>query len=455
MASTAKDIQASLVHIPFILKSYIQENIKPISAKYSYPNERGINPAFQSLAEVKSRLQLNEKRIFVLRSDFIIATGVKNAYQEYHYHGLEDVIDPALHQYIDWTDRYGHPSLTQPDVKYNGQVYYAGFVCQRRDHLEVFLSSGRFNRSDRVEEGIFPLSEEQTHLIESYLVLNFSKSYGEQDVVFYDTQPGKQDDEDSALFFTDTPFPVVKQYRRYSQESLAKAAACAEAALNYAKARKYIRLNIAPVKPKYSYPGEDNINPAFENIEQVSYPLQHLEKRIWVLRSDFLLATGVKNAYEKEYNYRGIADTFSEASFKFINWDDRYGHPSLTIPEGNYDGSAFYAGYLCQRKGYLQVYLASGRFDRNDLDENQVAILEAYIAAQFQTAYGQQEIVFDYANPDNSYYHTTFFGHGIFSKDNPQRRYDAAKIREILTNIPAKESIKEISQTSHCNIILR
>lgn len=443
MATPAKDVQAGLVHIPFILKSYIQKNIQAVTAKYLYIGERGINPAFQSLAEVNSRLQPNEKRIFAFRSDFVIATGVKNAYQEYNYHGLEKVIDPSLHQYVNWKDRYGHPSITQADDNYNGEVYYAGFVCQREGYLEVFLSSGRFNRADRVDEGILPLSKEQIHIIESYLSLEFCRAYGNQNIVFYDTLPGKQDDEDSALFFTDKPFSARKEGRSYTAESLALAVTHAETALNYSEAQHFIQTQIKPVIPKYSYPGEKSINPAFQNIEQVSSPLLPLEKRIWALRSDLQLVTGVKNAYEEEYGYQGLADTFSPSNLIFLNRKDRYGHPSLTIPEGDYDGSAFYAGYLCQRQGYLQVYLASGRFDRNDLDQQQVAVLEAYIAAHFQAAYGQQEIVFDYADPDNSYYHRTFFSHGSFKEDNPHRRYDAAKIREILSSISSEKCLEE------------
>ncbi|WP_019217168.1 hypothetical protein [Legionella tunisiensis] len=147
------------------------------------------------------------------------------------------------------------------------------------------------------------------------------------------------------------------------------------------------------------------------------------------------MATGVKNAYQKEYGYTGLVDTFSPTIHRFLDWDDRYGHPSLTLATDTYDGGVFYAGYVCQRQGYLQVYLASGRYDRNDLSKEQTAILEAYIAVQFQVAYGKQEIVFDYANPDDSFYHTTFFSHGIFPKTNPQRRYTQTLTRDILSSI--------------------
>lgn len=237
------------------------------------------------------------------------------------------------------------------------------------------------------------------------------------------------------MFFTDKPFPESKICRSYNQDSIILAAERAEKALNFLKAQDYIRSTIIPLEPKYSYKNESDINPAFENVEQISYPLQLLGIRIWVLRSNFTLVTGVKNAYQKEYNYHGLAESFNEANQELLNWKDRYGHPSLAIPEGDYDGRVFYAGYLCQRKGFLQVYLASGRFDRKDLNEQQTAILEAYVAAQFQVAYGTQDIVFDYADPDDTVYHSTFFGGGIFPKGNPQRRYTQTSIREILTNI--------------------
>lgn len=91
-----------------------------------------------------------------------------------------------------------------------------------------------------------------------------------------------------------------------------------------------------------------------------------------------------KNAYEKEYGYTGFKNSFSKSLHSFLNWNDRYGHPSLTLPEGDYDGSVFYAGYICQRKGYLQVYLVSGRFERNDLNEEQTRILKPILLPSFR-----------------------------------------------------------------------
>jgi hypothetical protein len=439
MCVNSDDVLHALVTIPFILKSYILDNISAITAKYTHSNEAAINPAFQSIDRVDEALQVNEKRSFALRRDFILATGVKNAYQEYNYQGLKSVFDESVHCYIDWDAKYGHQSLVISDEVYNGAVYYAGFVCQREDYLEVFLSAGRFNRYERLEEGILPLSQEQTTILETYLVLQFFKAYGNQKIVFYDTFPGKQDEDDCALFFTDTPFPPHKERRIYTSESVSQAVDIAARHLNYGKAKEYIQTHIPPITPKYSYANEDNINPGYLDIEQVNEPLRLFEKRIWALRSDFILATGVKNAYQDEHGYNGLGDSFSESIQRFLNWQDRYGHPSLTIADEKYDGGVFYAGYVCQRNRYLQVYLASGRFDRKDLNPVQTKILEAYIAAQFQVAYGIQEIVFDFADPDNPLYHTIFFGNGLFSEDNPQRRYTQSSIREILGDVDKPE----------------
>lgn len=435
-----------LLDAEFILKSYILQRIQAVFPKYTYPGECGVNPAFQSIKDVKHGLGLNEKRIFALRSDFVLATGVKNAEQRHGYYGLKETFTQEQYPYLNWQDRYGHPSLAIAENDYDGAVFYAGFICQRSDYLEVFLSSGRYNRYHREDEGILPLNEEEIYVIESYLTLFFQEAYGTQNVLFYDTTP-EEDEKDSALFFTNTTVLESKAYRLYTAASIAKAVAIANSDIGYSKAQDYIQRYIPSVKPKYSYPNEGCINPGYLDIAQVKSPLILHEKRIWVLRGDLVLATGIKNAYEKEHGYTGFKEGFSESVYSFINWSDRYGHPSLTVPEDEYDGSAFYAGYICQRKGYLQVYLVSGRFERTDLTPEQVHIIEAYIAAQFQVAYGIQSIVFDYGNSDIPTYHATFFKSGIFDAANPQRRYDQSAIRTILQNVPlpANENAFELN----------
>ncbi len=435
MSYSITDIKTDIFNAEFLLKSYIKSNVKGVLPKYTYSDENGVNPAFQCIEDIEASLQHNEKRIFVLRSDFVLATGVKNSEQKFGYHGLKETFNKSNYPYLNWNDRYGHPSLAIADNNYDGTVLYAGFICQREDHLQIFLSSGRYNRYNRAKEGILPLTEEQIHVVESYLCLKFQKAYGLQTVVFYDTAPD-EDDIDSEFFFRNKPFSENKTSRSYEPSDIRKAIDLAGDDSCFVKAQDFIKNNISPIKPKYTYPGEDSINPGYQDIASIRLPLLFQEKRIWVLRSDFILATGVKNAYENEYGYTGFKDSFSKSVYPFINWSDRYGHPSLTLPESSYDGSAYYAGYVCQRSDYLQVYLVSGRFERTDLSKQQTRILEAYIAAQFQVAYGEQDIVFDYGDSEVPTYHTTFFSDRTFNKTNPQRRYNKLSIKEILQETP-------------------
>lgn len=450
MSASEKEVRSSSINPDLLLKIAIQSTISPVSPKYIYPEEQGINPAWQSIDEVESFLVLHEKRIFVLRTDFILVTGVKNAEQIHGYEGLKDTFPSSVHPFINWKDRYGHPSLVIGGASDDNRVYCAGFVCQRESTLEVFLSSGRYNRANRTEDGVEPLTAVQTELLEAWLSIQFNKAYGVQQVVFYDTTP-EEDDKDSALFFRNIPFPESKISRIYTSERIEAAIQLARIETKIGVAEQYIRKHIAPVSKKYIYPNENSINPGYQDIGHVRGPLRPGEKRIWALRSDFILATGVKNAYEKEYRYTGFVESFSPSLHALIDWNDRYGHPSLTLTEGNYDGAAYYAGYICQRDGFLQVYLVSGRFERTDLNEKQTAILEAFISSQFQVVFGLQDIIFDYGDSDDPRYHTAFFGGGFKGEGslegNPQRCYNRQSIQAVLQTLSSTEESKKLTYT--------
>jgi hypothetical protein len=198
-----------------------------------------------------------------------------------------------------------------------------------------------------------------------------------------------------------------------------------------------IKASILPIAPLYpNYKNEYGLNPAYENLSQLKRPfrLRLNEKRIWVLRSDFILATGVKNAY-KEYGYPGFFETFSPDLFDFLNLENRCGHTTLTLPEYDYDGKAYYAGYICQKEHYLQVYLSSGRYERHDLNEEQIAMLETYIAALFQNSYGQQDVSFEFVISGDPAFHTPFFQNQPLPPGYPKRLYSREVILETLSGI--------------------
>jgi hypothetical protein len=209
-----------------------------------------------------------------------------------------------------------------------------------------------------------------------------------------------------------------------------------------------IQSQISTVKKESSsrsYPGEGAINPAYENLSQVSYRLHLNEKRIWILRSNFQVAIGVKNAYQALWGYHGLHDIFDEKSYPYLNWEDRSGHPSLAMvePESGYDGDVYYAGHFAQREGYLEVVDNSGRFDRSDLPHAQLQLLQSYVALQFQKAFGEQKIVFVPRQSRNTYDADYFELSGFYSDHNVlagsviRYEYDSGTIARILND--AKE----------------
>ncbi|QIL85688.1 hypothetical protein G7083_07355 [Vibrio sp. HDW18] len=149
------------------IKSLIPRNCKFQYPLYLRDNERFINPAYENLdQELNCPLPVGEHRIFVLTVSMMLNTGMKNHYNK-------DLINSFSNsQYIDWSERYSHPSIA------NGEpVYYAGYLHQREEHLEVIRISGHYEQS---------LNEKQAFLLELYLSLKFSEAYGMQEVKFYE-----------------------------------------------------------------------------------------------------------------------------------------------------------------------------------------------------------------------------------------------------------------------------
>ena len=155
--------------------------------------------------------------------------------------------------------------------------------------------------------------------------------------------------------------------------------------------KNYIKENITTIKPTYSYSGETAINPAYESISHTPTFLAEGEIRIWALREDLILATGIKNAYQAEFGYQGLKAAFPDCLHRYINWDYRYGHPSLTVSENSFVG-VYLAGYVKRDFGVIKVFLASGRYFREDLSTKDSIILENYVANLFTIAYGDKTV---------------------------------------------------------------
>ena len=203
--------------------------------------------------------------------------------------------------------------------------------------------------------------------------------------------------------------------------------------------RNYIRANIKPIFPAYTRSNETGINPAYQDASSGVSSLALNQKKIWLFRTDFIVALGNKNAYWDKFSETGLLQAIEEKLHQYINWEDRYGHPSLACEYPGYDRSAYYGGLLAQRNEYLEVYTSSGRYYRNDLSVPHKKILEAYLAYELQKKYGEQKIVFVDAPNNLDYFEIAFFYHDKSMPPNcPRREYDCERIYAIFQEIVRK-----------------
>lgn len=196
--------------------------------------------------------------------------------------------------------------------------------------------------------------------------------------------------------------------------------------------KDYIQTYVTPVLPAYLRQNEVAMNPAYQDISVTRDKLFLHEKKIWLFRSDFIVAVGNKNAYWINFAENGLADAIHASLHRYINWEDRYGHPSLAAEYPGYRCGAFYGGLLAQRQGYLEVFTSSGRYYRNDLSNQDKKILEAYLAYVFQKAYGRQPIIFIDSLGNQDYFECALFYHDqSMPAYCPKRKYDTDEIQRI------------------------
>ncbi len=175
--------------------------------------------------------------------------------------------------------------------------------------------------------------------------------------------------------------------------------------------------------PKATYENEIGINPFYFDIES-SPKLCIGESRIWAARADAkaVIAVGIKNAYN-EARGSTIFDRVEDISLSnYIHAQNRYGHPSLTIPEDCYDGSVYDAGWVYQNKDRLDVLMWSGRFSNKHLNQIQKQQLEQYIALKFMKAWGEQPVVFIRLRNDEDMH--LFFQGTLSNETIPYRTYE-------------------------------
>lgn len=181
--NTVEDEDALLV-----LFELIQKIIPPVSPAYTYQNETNFNPLYQNLnqSHLVCPLKKNDIRIWALRTDGIMATGIKNE-KKFGYHGMKKEIEKNLTSlykkgnryvyFLNEEDRYGHPSLTESTDKV---FYYAGWLRKYPDKIIMA------NRSGRYCESVDSFSNEQKEIIELYISKIMMLAYNESRIEFYD-----------------------------------------------------------------------------------------------------------------------------------------------------------------------------------------------------------------------------------------------------------------------------
>lgn len=177
-------------------------------------------------------------------------------------------------------------------------------------------------------------------------------------------------------------------------------------------------------KDDKEYQSEKGLNAGYYDIEHA--PLLTInENRIFALRGDMILATGIKQV-DDQLKTKALGD-----SYKYIDPLNRYGHPTLAMPEGDYDGRVYYAGWVSQNKQQLTVFLASGRFQNDRLSAFQRTCIEIHIAKQFMDNYGRQNVIFvDFHKELDGF--SIFLQNADFPRTFSQRTYTPAYIDSIL-----------------------
>lgn len=203
--------------------------------------------------------------------------------------------------------------------------------------------------------------------------------------------------------------------------------------------KEYIKLYIDPIFPAYVRSNETGMNPVYQDMTESRGKLFLHEKKIWLFRSDFIVAVGNKNAYWINFNEKGLADAVEGTLHHYINWEDRYGHPSLAVSYPGYQSGAYYAGLLAQRNGYLEVFTSSGRYHREEMSDEEKEIVEAYVAYYFQKAYGNQPIVFVDSLSAQDYFECALFYNDQLLPDYcAKRKYDFPAIQRIFERVESK-----------------
>ena len=230
-----------------------------------------------------------------------------------------------------------------------------------------------------------------------------------------------------------SPTPLLPLQHRTMQHRFLKPPVVNSATLE--KIKYFLLTFIPAIKQKRFRPNEMGINPTYQDITSVHAPLEENHRKIWLFRADAIIAVGNKNAWWVSFGSNGLAETIDESGHPFLNWEDRYGHPSLAQPHDGYESEVICGGLLAQRDGYLEIHTSTGRYYRDDLNESMKKIVESYIAHYLQCAYGTQPVHFIDSPSAFDYYELSHGYNNIpFPMDCPTRVYSPENVYRVLSD---------------------
>lgn len=165
------------------------KKIDPIVPTLYVEEGDGLNPGYIEIEELRP-LCIHEKRIFLLRADMALATGLKNdpragTYLD-NFGGCQtgtpfikqnNTIPDEITDYVE-SHLFGHPTLACESNGYLPGIYGGWMRRLSEDTIEILLSTGRF-------KGI-EVSDEERTCIETHVARRMMKSQQCSDIIFVD-----------------------------------------------------------------------------------------------------------------------------------------------------------------------------------------------------------------------------------------------------------------------------
>ncbi len=192
-------------------------------------------------------------------------------------------------------------------------------------------------------------------------------------------------------------------------------------------------------------PGENLYNPHIEKLLEKGQTscLDPGERKIFALGSDGFLRVGSRNPKHGNRNptrrNETAVDTINylkhipQEQWLFVNPDASCGHPTLLIQDDEFNGQAYFGGWLVKRLDgngeVIEVLFQSGRLTRG-FNENQMAAVKKVVERILNEAYGPIKVVIheNYSTANAKFWKRSACEDKDSPKDSPQVQKNYANL---------------------------